>query len=117
MTQLKHIPRAWCTKVAMAFILPWVLVIGSANVLEVLLPSIVRTDHWRHFCSIVFLAGGIWAAVLMWQLPSSRIARAVVSMLVLAGGLWFAFAIQMRSNCGDESEYMGARPQDQSSCS
>ncbi len=102
--------------VAMSFILPWVLVVGSANVLEVLLPGIVKTDHWRQFCSVVFLAGGISAAVLMWQFSISRIARAIVSILVLAGGLWCAFAIQMRSNCGDESEYMGGRPQEQSGC-
>jgi hypothetical protein len=93
-----------------AFLLPWVVVIGSHNALEIWLPGQIKVDHWRNLSSGSFLLGGIGAAVLFLRCYSASVAtRVLAALLAVAGSVWFAFMFQLRSNCGDEATYVGSR--------
>ena len=93
-----------------AFLLPWLVAIGSIHALELWLPGQVKVDHWRHLSSGSFLLGGIGAAAVILRCYSGWVAvRVLATLMVVAGSAWFALMFQLRSNCGDEATHVGSR--------
>lgn len=90
-----------------AFVLPWALAIGSHSALELWFPGRIETQHWRHFASGGFIVGGVGAVIALRYLRRPRHVRVVLSVLAMTGAIWFAFMFQLRSRCGDESQYVG----------
>lgn len=70
-------------------------------------PGQVKTEHWRLASSLVFLAGGAAAALLIFKLSGHQVLRITGAALVLLGAIWWAIMFQARSNCGDETKYIG----------
>lgn len=101
---------SWYLAFSLTFLMPWAIAIGSANALEAWLPGQVKTDYWRNLSSLSFLVGGGLAALMLLRLKKGLILRGAGSILVLLGALWFALMFQLRSNCGDESIYVGTKP-------
>ena len=93
--------------VACAVALPWLITIGSINAFELWLPGQVKVDHWRNLSSASFIAGGALGAYAILAANASRIVRVGATAFVVLVSLWFAFMLQLRSKCGDESVYIG----------
>jgi hypothetical protein len=100
----------WCSTFASTFLLPWAIAIGSANALEAWLPGEIKTDYWRNASSLTFLICGALAAFMLVRLDIGRGIRALGAVVVMIGAVWFALMFQFRSNCGDESIYVGTKP-------
>jgi len=108
----------WWLLFLASFALPWLVCIGSSNAMTLWFPGQFKVDHWRNLSSISFLFGGFGAALLLFRLSKPLPLRLLGIFFVVAGSLFIAFILQLRSNCGDESVYLGERKQTQvASCS
>ena len=102
--------RHWWLLFVSAFVLPWIVVVGSNGAMASWFPGQFKVDHWRNLSSVCFLLGGIAAAALLLRLSKPLSLRLFGVFFVVAGSLLLAFFIQLRSKCGDESVYVGHRP-------
>ena len=103
-------PWRWWLAFSMAVLLPWLLVFGSAAVLEAWLPGVVLVTHWKLFSTLAFLAGALAAVRLVLATSGPLALRVIASGLLMLGGTVLALVFQIEPRCGDENPYIGRKP-------
>jgi hypothetical protein len=100
----------WAARFALVFLIPWAVTICVAVVGEQVVPGSIKVDLWRFVASASFVLSGMACAYLASTPRWPVMVRALLMVLVLVWSTWFAFMFQLRSNCGDETEYLGQKP-------
>lgn len=92
--------------------LPFLLVTGTHEI-ALLFPGTVRVEAWRHLASLVFLLTIVPVVFLLVRSKLHMATRAVLVLVLASLFIAAAFAMQMRSMCGDEPVFIGVEPSQQ----
>jgi hypothetical protein len=96
---------------------PIAFTVGSIHLAERLLPGVVRTTYWQNASSAMFLLAGAVVLLLQYRSKLNIGSKILISVPICGFCLWLALMLQFRSNCGDETEFIGATNNGQQSAS
>ena len=98
-------------------VLPFAIADVFWELAALLLPGKIPVDYWRNLISSLYLIAAL--CIWFWSFRSGfgPIAGKVVGFIGFLLCLWLAFGFQVRSNCGDEAQFIGQpASREQDSC-